>query len=99
MIIYKGWGTILLFAFPALIGLVVWLVSPSTMADHIAFGITMLLAAIPIWFAGRKLNADKEVYLNKAGEQVESSPHTCFFIPIEYWAFASFGFGLYLLFL
>ena len=98
-VLYKGWGTILIFAFPFLFGMVIWLAGPE-MEDNMSFGIALLLSTIPLWFSGRKLNAKKEIHINhETGEKVEKSPHTCFFIPIEYYALLSFVAGLYLVLL
>jgi len=96
LIISKGWGTVLLFVFPFVFGLLVWIVGPADMDGNLSIGISLLLSTLPIWFSGRKLNSYKDVHVDyKTGERVESSPHTCFFIPIEYWAIASFLAGLY----
>jgi len=98
LVISKGWGTVLLFAFPFLFGMIIWIFGP-VMADHLSLGIALLLSTLPIWFSGRKLNKNKDVQMNhKTGEKTESSPHTCFFIPIEYWAFISLIAGLYFVF-
>ena len=99
LIISKGWGGVLVFGFPFVIGMAIWLAGPE-MADNLSFGIALLSSALPIWFSGRKLNVKKETRVDpKTGEKTESSPHTLFFVPIEYWAVLSLLAGLYLTFL
>ena len=67
------------------------IVAEATGQEHlggIGAGVGFLLAAVAVFFAGRKLNAPKRGFHPATGQPVEyRNAHTFFFVPMQYWAF------------
>jgi hypothetical protein len=53
----------------------------------ITFGIGCGLSAVALWFLGRWMNRPRKDDLGIS--------HTCFFIPVQYWAFLWAGLGVF----
>lgn len=97
MIIWKGWGVLVaVFAIAAMVigqylqgGDNTEMMSTSQI--FIWRSVPLLLAAIPVWIIGKKLNTKTEKTLidPDTGENVSlqsGGGHELFFIPMEYWA-------------
>lgn len=58
---------------------------------HYVYAAATMLAAISVWFAGRKSNANRtrEAVDERSGREslITTQKHTFFLIPAEYWAF------------
>lgn len=94
MIVWRGLGILVL---P--IVLVIWFVvvtaaskilpDISPESGHWISAVALVLSAVAVWFAGRKLNGKpgRELLDEKTGQRVLlKSTHSLFFINFEYWA-------------
>lgn len=97
MIVWKGWG-ILVLPIVALFGLLsrgitveLLHVPEQSLQSNIAFAISFFFSAIIVWFLGRRFNhkSDGRIMVDKeTGEEFKmGTRHSFFFIKMEYWAF------------
>lgn len=90
MIIWRGWG-ILVLLIAAAIAVPCGIVAGSLMgsqASGLGGAVGCVLAAVAVYFVGQKLNAPKQGFHPATGQPVEyRNSHTFFFVPMQYWAF------------
>ncbi|ACN13534.1 hypothetical protein HRM2_04160 [Desulforapulum autotrophicum HRM2] len=91
MLVWKGWGIVVPLVY---VGVVIAAREASRAAgisDNIAIWAGVILSAVLVWFAGRKLNDPskaKRVFDAETGqEMLLCDTHTFFWIKAEYWAF------------
>ena len=94
MIIWRGWGAIIVFAIPFSLSLFFNILGFSTENDLI-FCIVLLISAVLVWVVGKWLNDRKyKAFLNAEfngnAETTIKNYHTLFFIPIQYWGIVLF---------
>ncbi|SIO84667.1 hypothetical protein [Nocardiopsis sp. JB363] len=91
MIIWRGWGILVPLIAAVLAVPCAAIVAEATGQQHlggIGAGVGFLLAAVAVFFAGRKLNTPKRGFHPATGQPVEyRNSHTFFFVPMQYWAF------------
>jgi hypothetical protein len=90
MLIWRGWGILVLliaFACAAPCALIAGaLLGEGT--EPMGAGIGILLGAVGVFFAGRKLNAPRQGFHPQTGQPVQHrNAHTFFFVPMQYWSF------------
>ncbi|MEW9698197.1 hypothetical protein [Paenibacillus sp. SI8] len=108
MIIWKGAGiltipiaVIMVIAAMGIASIFTDQVSNST-NEHIYVGIGFLLSAVPIWYAGKYFNRNKNnIYLEvKSGRQMQLGyQHSLFFIPMEYCSIPAVLIGIITIFM
>src|SRR6516162_1692444 len=93
-IIWQGKGGVVFVAaaLVVIVAAVIQTVFNIASDSTVLFVVELLLTcaiAVPIWFYGKKWNAEKKEYIDKATGQdvVVYSRNTFFLIPMEYWAF------------
>lgn len=103
MIVWRGKGLVVLLA-----AIVFWLMQmtvdamnrPGAYANSMWAPILAgLIAAVPLWFLGRKFNSDEPRVLvdQKTGKKIVlKESHDFFFIPVEYWAFITLAVGIFI---
>ena len=106
MIIWSGWGILVFVIVIAVEIPMQWAVESLFGAKYyqthgwpklVAYG----LAAVPIWFIGRRLNRERiepgasEDWRGNPARYRRPSQHTLLFVPMEYWAFIYLGIGIY----
>lgn len=90
MIIWNGWGILVVLiaaVFTAPLGFLAAELLGSDAAG-LGAGLGLVLGAVGVHFAGKKLNAPKQGFHPATGQPVEyRNSHTFFFVPMQYWAF------------
>lgn len=90
MIIWRGWG-ILVVLIAAVFTVPLGFLASDLLGNDAAglgAGLGLVLGAVGVYFAGRKLNAPVQGYHPATGEPVVyRNAHTFFFVPMQYWAF------------
>lgn len=94
MIIWRGWGILVLVIPVAIWVIVPELVKPMLSAESYSAnyqyisGLSIVLGAVALWFFGRWVNAGGRAMIDEeTGERIVLKPnHSLFFINIEYWA-------------
>lgn len=94
MIVWRGWGILVVFIAGAAVALVQVLGNALLGEAAARYGdrlpaLGLLLAAPPIWLLGRRLNGRgaRTLVDQETGEQVVVRPnHSLFFVKMEYWA-------------
>ncbi|TCW38960.1 hypothetical protein [Laceyella sacchari] len=97
MIVWKGWGILILpivalCVAPLQFLTVEWLNFPEqSLPANLALIVGFFLSAIIIWFLGKRLNSKtaERVFVDKeSGQEFKLGPqHSFFYIRMEYWAF------------
>ncbi|RCV49127.1 hypothetical protein [Marinitenerispora sediminis] len=97
MIIWRGWG-ILVLLISAVLG------GPGTFAAEVLLGPDLMnfgtagglaLAGIAVFFIGQRLNRPRPGYHPATGQPVMfGNSHTFFFVPMQYWGFILLGISL-----
>ena len=82
MIIWKGWGLIVIpifFLAPFITG---WLLRffPFHLGSNFSMSLGYVLAAVACWFIGKKLN-----YIHGQAKYAFKDQHSLFFIPVQHW--------------
>ncbi|AIQ11422.1 hypothetical protein [Paenibacillus durus] len=105
MIIWKGWGILVLPIVVAAIFLSNFalglFVSVDSLAENAILGLGLVLSAVPIWFIGKLLNnRSQRVMIDKETGQefMVGNVHSFFFIRMEYCSFVAAVFGILFLF-
>ncbi|PWV45712.1 MULTISPECIES: hypothetical protein [Nocardiopsis] len=90
MIIWRGWG-ILVLLIAAAIAVPCGIVAGHLMgsqASGLGGAVGCVLAAVAVYFVGQRLNAPKQAFDPATGQPVRHrNAHTLFFVPMQYWAF------------
>jgi hypothetical protein len=98
MIIWKGYGFLVLVIAVVLGAAVSMLFKQFGLSEDLGAGIGALIAAVAIWFTGAKLNSpakNRTVVDKRTGQEIVLQPgHSLFFIKVQYWAFIVGAIGL-----
>jgi hypothetical protein len=92
MVVWRGWGIlVILLVVACMIGtqLVVNAILGDSTYQGWMIGGALLLAAVPVWFIGRRLNGrpGRTLVDQAMGQQVTlRAKHDLFFVKMEYWA-------------
>ena len=101
MIIWKGYGILVLVISFALCALLNLVFSSMGLMEDIGVAVGALISGISIWFVGNKFNATektKTLIDKQTGQEFTLKPdHSLFFIKMQYWAFIIGGLGLIML--
>ena len=101
MIIWKGYGFLVLVIAIAIGAIVSLLFANIGSTEDIRAGVGALISGGVIWVVGSRLNASskKRVFIDKqTGREVLVKPdHSLFFLKMQYWAFIVAGIGVIIL--
>ena len=101
MIIWKGYGFLVLIIAVA-VGAVVSLIFGAVgSTEDIGAGVGAIISAGIIWIIGNKLNSEtksRTMVDKQTGQEIVFKPnHSLFFIKMQYWAFIVGGIGIIML--
>ncbi|SFL15614.1 hypothetical protein SAMN03159341_103523 [Paenibacillus sp. 1_12] len=103
MVIWKGAGILTIPIVFVMIFLTMGIASifidhpMDSVNEHVCVGIGSILSAVPIWYAGKYYNRNKDqIYLDmKTGRQIQLGvQHSLFFIPMQFCAFVAIFIGV-----
>ena len=95
MIIWNGWGILVLPIAVATIGIGA-LLGAAVGSSLIGMAIAAIAAGPALWAIGQKFNRPEQGYHPKTGEPVVyRNRHKLFFVPMQYFAFIVPGFAFY----
>lgn len=101
IVIWKGWGLLVLVISLAVSLVTMMLFETLGVARGFGPALGMMLSAVAIWVVGNKLNSplkNRVLVDKKTGADVVLKPeHSLFFIKFQYWAFVVGAFGLFML--
>ncbi|MGO4270691.1 hypothetical protein AB4Z22_12730 [Paenibacillus sp. TAF58] len=95
MVIWKGWGILAVVIAGAgfIVGILIESLiygSSKGVVHGWPYTLTLIAAAVGIWFSGKALNksAGRVLVDQQTNQQFKmGTPHSLFFIPMQYWAF------------
>jgi hypothetical protein len=95
MIIWRGQGLVVLVYFFVFAWISSFFFDDTTFGNKLYVGTTLLLAAVPTYFHGKKLAMGSQSAYEKVEEGEEREPIVAdfFFIPLKYWGFIFVGLG------
>lgn len=101
MIIWKGYGFLVLVIAVAISAIVSVIFGKMGSTENMGAAIGALIAAGVIWFMGNKLNSpakSRTMVDKQTGQEVVFAPsHSLFFIKMQYWAFIVGAIGVLML--
>jgi hypothetical protein len=101
MIIWKGYGFLVLIIALAIGALFSFVFSAIGFGEDLGAAVGALISSIVIWFVGLKFNTPQQTRTfidKKTGQEVVMRPdHSFFFIKMQYWAFIVGSIGLIML--
>lgn len=110
-LVWRGWGILSVVIAAAVVALSVLILSSvaqavgfpveaKSKAEFVVFGVSVLVAAVANWFAGKALNGKpgRELMDPVTGQRIVlRSKHDLFFVKMEYWSVPLALLGLFLI--